>query len=250
MLRSGQKERFEKDEKMAVSVEEEARYLSEVDVLEPLSKEDIDELARELLDTRLEAGEFLYGPKERGEGIWLLKKGRVRVYRVDPKGGEFTLEVVREGTVFGEMGLGPRRLRAAHAQAVEPSLVGFLRREHLEDLIRQSPEVGIRLVRLLSERLRQCHERMADFADKDVPARLASLIVYLIESEGISTGEEGYKIPTHYTHERLGTMIGAGRVAVSRAFAELREAGAIEQRQRLIHVVDMEALERVARVER
>lgn len=234
---------------MAMSREEEARYLSEVDVLEPLSRKELDELASRLPDTRLEEGEFLYGPRERGEGIWMLKRGRVRVYRVDPEGGEFTLGVVREGTVFGEMGLGPRRLRAAHARAVEPSLVVFLDRQHLEDLIRRNPEVGIRLVRLLSERLRHCHERMADFADKDVPARLASLIVYLIESEGISTGE-GYEIPPRYTHEQLGTMVGAGRVAVSRAFAGLRQAGAVEQRQRRIHILDMEALERAARIER
>ena len=234
---------------MAVSVEEEERYLSEVDVLEPLSKEELEDLAGRLPDTRLEEGEFLYGPRERGEGIWVLKKGRVRVYRVDPEGGEFTLEVVSEGTVFGEMGFGPRRLRTAHAQAVEPSLVARIGREQLEDTIRRNPEVGVRLVRLLSERLRLCHERMADFADKKVPARLASLIVYLVESEGISTGE-GYEIPTRYTHEQLGTMIGAGRVAVSRAFAGLRRAGAVEQRQRRIHILDMKALERAARIER
>lgn len=234
---------------MVVSKEEEARYLCEVDVLEPLSREDLDELARRLPDVSLGAGEFLYESRDRGEGIWLLKKGRMRVYRIDPEGGEFTLGVVREGTVFGEMSLGPRRLRAAHARAVEPSLVGFLSREELEGLIRRNPEVGIRLVRLLSERLRMCHERMADFANKDVPARLASLLVYLTESEGVS-GEEGYEIPTRYTHEQLGTMIGAGRVAVSRAFAGLREAGAVEQRQRRIRILDMEALERAARTRR
>lgn len=234
---------------MAMSVEEETRYLSEVDVLEPLSMEELDELAHRLPDTRLEEGEFLRGPRERGEGIWVLKKGRVRVYQVDPEGGEFTLRVVREGTVFGEMGLGPRRLRAAHARAMEPSVMAFLDWEQLEDLIRRDPEVGIRLVRLLSERLRHCHERMADFADKAVPARLASLIVYLVESEGVSTGE-GYEISNRYTHEQLGTMLGAGRVAVSRAFAGLREAGAVEQRQRRIHILDMEALERAARIKR
>jgi CRP-like cAMP-binding protein len=93
---------------------------------------------------------------------------------------------------------------------------------------------------------------MADFADKDVPGRLASLILYLVEAEGVATGEEGrYEIPTRYTHERLGTMIGAGRVAVSRAFARLREAGAVEQqRGRPIRVVDMEALERAAGAKR
>ena len=62
----------------------------------------------------------------------------------------------------------------------------------------------------------------------------------------MATGEGRYDIPTRYAHERIGVMIGAGRVAVSRAFAGLREAGAVEQRNRLIHVLDLEALERAA----
>ncbi len=106
--------------------------------------------------------------------------------------------------------------------------------------------MGVRLVRLLSERLRLAHNRLADFASKEVLARLASLILYLAEGEGVAAGEGKYRIPTRYTHERLGTMIGAWRVAVSRAFAKLRGAGAVEQRSRLIHVVDLEALERTA----
>lgn len=233
---------------MAMSQEEEARYLSEVDVLEPLSEEALDELASRLPDTSLEEGEFLPTPQERGEEFYVLKKGRVRAYATDSKGGEFTFAVLEEGTVFGEMAFGPRRLRRAYARAVEPSLVVSLGRGDLEDLVRSNPEVGIRLVHLLSERLRLCRSRMADFANKKVPARLASLIVYLIEGEGVVTGE-GYKIPTHYTHEQLGTMVGAQRVAITRAFARLREAGAVEQRSRLIHVVDMEALEDAAKAE-
>lgn len=231
---------------MAMSAREEARIFSEVEVLEPLSPKELDDLARRLPDTRLREGEFLYRPQERGEGLFVLKEGRVRVYRTDPEGGEFTLEVLGAGTVFGEMSLGPRLLRTTYAQAVEPSLVAPLRREDLEDLIRSNPEVGVRLVRFLSERLRLAHNRLADFATKGVLARLASLILYLGEGESVATGKGRYRIPVRYTHERLGTMIGAGRVAVSRAFAELREAGAVEQRRRLIHVLDVEALERAA----
>lgn len=229
---------------MPMSAGEEAKIFSTVDVLEPLSEGELDDLARRLPDTRLDEGEFLYGPRDRGEGLFVLKEGRVRTYRTNAQGGEFTLEVLGKGTVFGEMSLGPRRLRTSWARAVEPSLVASLGRGDLEDLIRKNPEVGVRLVRLLSERLRLAHNRLADFASKGVPARLASLILYLAEGEGVETGEGQYRIPTRYTHERLGTMIGAGRVAISRAFAKLKETGAVEQRSRLIHIVDLEALER------
>ena len=179
-----------------MSPDQEARIFSGVDVLEPLSEEELDDLARRLQDTRLGKGEFLYGPQDRGEGLFVLKEGRVRVYTTDHEGGEFTVEVLGAGTVFGEMSLGPRRLRTTYAQAVEPSLVASLKREDLEGLIRSKPEVGVRLVRLLSERLGLAQNRLADLASKGVAARLASLILYLAESEGVADDEGRYDIPT------------------------------------------------------
>jgi CRP/FNR family cyclic AMP-dependent transcriptional regulator len=56
----------------------------------------------------------------------------------------------------------------------------------------------------------------------------------------------GYKIPTRYTHQQLGNMIGANREAVTRAFARLRDAGVVQTRHRYIYVEDIEALERAA----
>jgi CRP/FNR family cyclic AMP-dependent transcriptional regulator len=231
---------------MSTSPDEEARFLSKVDVLAALTQEELDGLARSLPDRHLEAGEYLYRPRDRADGLFALKWGRIRIYKTDNKGGEFTLEVLGEGTVFGELALGPGRLRPTYARAVEPSLVAALRREDLEDLIWRNPEVGIRLTRLLSERLRLAQNRLAEFASKDVRARLASLLLYLADGEGVVTGANRYKIPTRYTHERLGTMIGAGRVTVSKAFASLRDAGAVEQRDRLVYITDLEALERAA----
>jgi CRP-like cAMP-binding protein len=86
---------------------------------------------------------------------------------------------------------------------------------------------------------------MEDVTLKGVPARLASLILFLIESEGVQVPGE-IRIPTRYTHEHLGTMIGANREAVTRAFGRLQDEGALQVRRRLIYVDDVEALERAA----
>jgi CRP/FNR family cyclic AMP-dependent transcriptional regulator len=110
--------------------------------------------------------------------------------------------------------------------------------------------VALRIVEALCRRLRMADERLADVALKEVPARLASLILQLLESEGIVTSE-GYAVPNYYyTHEVLGTMIRAKRVAVSRAFGQLREAGAIETRERRIYITDIDGLGRCAQDER
>jgi CRP-like cAMP-binding protein len=82
-----------------------------------------------------------------------------------------------------------------------------------------------------------------------VSARLASLIAWLINEEGVVDGSGDRVIPYHYTHEQLGTMIGARRVAVTVAFGVLQDEGAVELRQRRIHVKDLNLLRRIAEQE-
>jgi CRP/FNR family cyclic AMP-dependent transcriptional regulator len=228
-----------------LSPEEKLRLLSMVDILEPLTQAEIKELSRRIPDTHFQRGQILYTPKERIEALFMLKKGRVRIYRVAPDGREFTLTVVDAGTVFGEMSLTAQRLENAYAEAMEPAIVCKMRRQDLERLVLDKPQVGLKVMSVLSERLSLAEDRMEDIALKEVPARLASFILQLIESEGVVT-REGYKIPTRYTHRQLATMIGSKRETVTKAFTLLQQAGVIELRRRRIHVKDIEALKKVA----
>jgi CRP/FNR family cyclic AMP-dependent transcriptional regulator len=224
---------------------EKIRLLSMVDVLEPLSEEELEEFSRLVPDTHVEPGQIFFTPEDKSEALFMLKRGRVRIYQVAPDGWEFTLAVVEDGTMFGEMALTAQRLREAYAEAMEPSDICILKNEDLERLVRGNPDVGLRMIRVLSERLRSCETRLEDIGIKDVPARLASLVLQLAESEGIMTGE-GPQIPTRYTHRQLATMIGSSRETVTRAFTKLQKAGAVELRRRHIYVKDTEALERAA----
>jgi CRP/FNR family cyclic AMP-dependent transcriptional regulator len=115
----------------------------------------------------------------------------------------------------------------------------------MERLILDKPEVGLRIAHLLSERLRRYETSLEDITLKDITARLASVILLLLESEGV-VGRNYLKIPTHYTHQQLGTMIGVNREAVTRAFTELHDMGIVELRRRLIYIADAEALRRVS----
>ena len=87
--------------------------------------------------------------------------------------------------------------------------------------------------------------RWADLAAKEVPARLAGMLLLLVESEGVVT-PEGYRIPTRYTHQQIASMIGANREAVTKAFGELQKGGSVELRNRYVYVTDLEALKRAS----
>src|SRR5215203_2302410 len=203
---------------MPMSLKEEIRLLSMVDILGPLSDEEMEDLAKRAPDTFLDGGDILYSPKDSTERLFILKEGRVQLYELDESGDEITLSVVEDGNVFGEMALTGQSLHGLYVRALTPSTVVSLKREELEDLIMKKPEVGLRLVRDLAERLHASEARYADIIGKDVPARLATLILRLVDSEGL-VSSESYRIPTQYTHDQLGTIIGCKRVAVTRAFS-------------------------------
>jgi CRP/FNR family transcriptional regulator, cyclic AMP receptor protein len=230
---------------MPMALQEQIRLLSMVDILGPLSPEEMEDLAKRTPDTFLEQGDVLYSPQNGTERLFILKKGRVQAYEVDRSGEEITLSVVEGGSVFGEMALTGQSLEGLYVRALIPSTVVSLKREELEGLIMKKPEVGLRLVQELAQRLHDSEARYSDVVGKDVPARLATLILKLLESEGL-VSSENYRIPTRYTHEQLASMIGCKRVAVTRAFSRLKEIGAVQLKERRIVVKDRMALERLA----
>jgi CRP/FNR family transcriptional regulator, cyclic AMP receptor protein len=219
--------------------------LSLMDVLEPLSEEELEELAYQCPDTHLSSGEEFYYPNGYDDGLFLIKSGRVMVYKLSPRGKQLTLILLTGGTV-----LTSRRLQGLHGKALEPSVISFVRRKYLAQLIGKKPEVGLRLMDSLTYRLREMDQRMCDVVHKDVPARLATLLLQLLESEGVVGAKGVYMLSTKYTQEQLGTMIGAKRVAVTRAFNNLREAGIVETNQRCIRIRNIEALEHAAAKEK
>ncbi len=221
-----------------------------VDVLEPLSEVELKHLAERCPDTSVRDGEDFYRPDEHDGGLFLVLEGSVRVYLTTPTGKEVALNLLGSGTA-----LWARRLQlvdggAVHARAVGPTALAFLGRQDLERLVLDNPKVGLRMMDLLAERLAESNERMAEIAHKEVLSRLAGQVLRLLEGEGVVDREGGQRLRTAYTHEELGAMVGANRVAVTRALGRLQDEGMVEVRRRRIHVRDPEALRRIAEQER
>ena len=225
-------------------MEELKRLLSLVDILEPLSDEELGALAARCTAVRLDENELLVGPEEYADHVLLLLRGRVLTYEAGPQARKPVATVTEAGTFLGAAGL-VRRSQGVYVQPLESSLVCYLMRQDFEALVRSNPDVGLSFARLLGERLHTAEERLADIAHKEVLARLSSMILRLLESEGRVT-PHGYKISTRYTHRQLATMIGANREAVTRALEKLRREGTVRLTNRYIYTRDPEVLKRVA----
>ena len=221
------------------------RLLASVDVFEPLPHPELRALARGASLERLGAGEGMtVEPGEHARRVIVLLAGRAAVHEPGPRGHGLTLSVAEAGTVVGVAGLS-ERARGLRVAATKPSLLCLVALGAFEEVVRRNPDVGLRLVHVLGERIGVLETRLAELAYGGVVPRLAGAILRLVEGEGVM-GRRGARLPTRYTHRQLGSMIGANREAVTRALGDLRRRGIIEIRERRIHVVDIEALRRAA----
>jgi CRP/FNR family transcriptional regulator, cyclic AMP receptor protein len=101
---------------MPMSLKKQIHLLSMVNILGPLSEEEMEDLAKRTPDTFLEQGDVLYCPRESTERLFILKKGRVQLYEIDRSGEEMTISVVEDGNVFGEMALTAQRLLGVYVR--------------------------------------------------------------------------------------------------------------------------------------
>lgn len=221
------------------------RLLSLVDILEPLPLESLQRFARRTPTMHLRNEQLFHTPARRGGPILLLLEGKVRIYK-EAAGKELTLAIMDAGALSGEGALTAQQLQGVYARTMEPSTLALVKPEQLRRLIGEEPEVGMKVVEVLSERLSGYGERMADLGRKSVLGRVASLILQLLQSEGV-VGREGYRIPTPYTHAELADMVGADRVAVTKALTKLRKENCIEIVQRYIHISDQASLQSISR---
>jgi CRP/FNR family cyclic AMP-dependent transcriptional regulator len=220
------------------------KLLSEVDVLESLAPQEIERLAHRTPQRSLQSGQIVYEKGDAPGPLFLLLKGRIRLYAT-AAGGELTFDLLQASTIFGESSL-TERPHPETAQALEPALVGLLSLNAFWQLVRENPEVNARVMKLVVNRSCANRNRMMDIGLKEVTARLASLILDLISSHGVVTREGYYRINSRYTQEELATMIGAKRVSVTRAFKALQEVGGVQLQRRYIYIIDLSALKQLA----
>lgn len=221
------------------------KLLSLVDVLEPLSEAELEEVATRCTDIRLDVDQELFGSEEFDSGLFLLEEGHLIIYRLTSSGAQLTVALHSAGAVLPTL-----RLRGLYVKALEPSVVAFMNRDILEHVLRSHPQMGVGLVDLLAEQLCLMDARLSDVIHKDVRARLASVLLWLTSEEGVVVGSGDYVVPHRYSHAQLGTIIGAKRVAVTRAFGLLQDEGAVQVLRRRIHVKDLGLLRRIAEQER
>jgi CRP/FNR family transcriptional regulator, cyclic AMP receptor protein len=209
-------------------------YLRKQEIFRDLSPEDMLAVEHQTAMFTCPKGRIVYSQEDEAEALFLLKRGRVQLYRLTTSGKRLELATIEPGTFFGEMPLLGESLRHAFAEASEDSLICVMSRVDVERLIREKPSVALRMIEALSRRLALSEARLEELAYKSVAARIAAVLVRL--------GEGAEDACVSVTHQELGDMVGALRETVTKTLDEFQADGLVELSRGRIRVRDVAGL--------
>ncbi len=201
-----------------------------------LSEEDLARIEALARLRNLEKGEVIFSYGEEAKGFFLVVEGRVKIYRLSPRGRQQIIHVFGPGEVFAEVALFSGSKYPAWAEAMEPSKVLFFPREAFLRLIRERPELALNMLALLALRLRKMAALLESIALREVPERLAAYLLYLRESKGSEVFE--LEIPKG----ELAALLGTVPETLSRVLNRFSEKGLIEVSGRKIRILNEEGL--------
>lgn len=214
-------------------------YLQMVDIFQDLTEAEIEEIVRATTITTCRRGKIFYMPEDTSEVLFLLKEGRVQLYRISPDGKKLVMTTVGPGTVFGEMALIGQGMHNTFAEATEDCVLCVMSRGDVERLLVTKPKVALRLFEALGSRLKDTETRLEEIAFKGIPARLASLLLQLASEPGGDT-------ITGLTHQDLGEQIGTYRETTTQTLNAFKADGLIDIGRKRITILDREGLQRLA----
>lgn len=217
------------------------RYLSELAVFQDLAPREMEELNRITTMSTVPRGRVFYRPEETSEVLFILKEGRVQLYRISPEGKKLVITTLGPHTLFGEMALLGTKMHNTFAEAVDDCLICVMSRTDLERLILSKPQVALRILEITGKRLREAEERLENMAFKGIPARLASMLLRLAE-------EQGDDSITGLTHQDLAESVGTYRETATQVLNDLKSSGLIEIGRKRIVILDKARLTQVADV--
>jgi len=170
-----------------------ASYLTPIPLFSKLSADELALIAGRLKRQSFPRGEVIFKQGERGDAMFIIRSGRVRIYSQDEGGHELTLNVYEGGDFFGEFSIIDGEPRSASAEAVEATEAMVLRSQDLTAILGDHPNIAVSLMRGLVSRLRYTTEYAEDLAFLSVNGRVASRLLELMERHGVP-GELGVEI--------------------------------------------------------
>jgi CRP/FNR family cyclic AMP-dependent transcriptional regulator len=186
---------------------------------------------------KVKKGTVLFRKADVGSSLYAVCSGTIRISVPSPHGKEAILNIFTAREIFGEIALLDGGVRTADAVATEDSELLVIDRRDFIPLVRENPDLALRLIELVCGRLRRTSDQVEDAVFLDLPRRLAKV---LLEMHSRASGEQAQTISI--TQRDLSQMVGASRESANKTLREWERKGWLKLRHRGVTILQPKAL--------
>jgi CRP/FNR family transcriptional regulator len=222
---------------------ETSELLHRVPAFSTLAAEELQRVAEVAVPRRFEAGEVVFREGDESSTCYVVRSGHARAIREHTDGRSLTLANFGPGDIFGELAMFDDERRSATVEASEQMEAIAILAADMRRLLREHPDIGVKLLQSLGRRLRETNERLTRQSFQTVQSRVAAVLSQLVEVARAEGAGDGDVLITS-TQADLAQLAGSSRESASRFLAVLERAGIITQGRGKLVVHDPEALGR------
>lgn len=224
---------------------EESLKIKDFPVFSTLCAEEISFLESVSIRKDFEKKQVILWEGEPCKGIYLLRSGRVKIFKTSPEGKEQIFGVVKKGETFNEVPVFDGALNPASASSITETSIYIIRNEHLLKVLEKHPEICLKFLNYFAGRIRHFSSLVEDMAFKDVPVRLAKILLKFIEEEGSSDGKNKI-LKRNVTLQEMAAMVGTVREVVTRALRKMEGQEILKVDRHQIIITNLNKLKNIS----
>jgi CRP-like cAMP-binding protein len=221
---------------MAVQLE----FLKSILYFSGLSFAELESIRKLVFEKTADRGEMVLLEGEPAENLYFIASGAVKVFKTSAEGKEQILSIVRPGESFNDVSIFDGGPNPASARAMSPVILYEIRKNDMEVILRDHPQIALNVIKVLARRVRHLVSLVEDLSFRHVVGRVAKIV---FEHTGSETGR-GPRL----TQQEMAAMAGTAREVVGRSLKALEEGGAIKVDRHRIIITDKKALQKIMEV--
>jgi CRP/FNR family transcriptional regulator, dissimilatory nitrate respiration regulator len=219
-----------------------ASRLQALRLFHDLDQKSIRALADRARVRQFKPGDMILREQEKKRGLFVILKGRIKVFRVLGNGREQTIYVFESGEPFCLCAMFAGQHQPASASALEQCEILEISEQDFQRIARDEPSLLLAMLSTLSRRLKEAMDIIESLSSREIPPRVAT---YLLKTS--STAHDGAQVVNlSMTHRELAKVVGATPEALSRAFRKMSANSLVRLSGREVFILDSSGLERLA----
>ncbi|TET52927.1 MAG: Crp/Fnr family transcriptional regulator [Actinobacteria bacterium] len=222
-------------------MEKTKELLKKASIFSSLSDAELSEIVQNGRLKKIAKDSIIFRQGEEATGVYVVVKGRVKVYKLGVDGRQHILHIFGEGETFAEAAVFAGKTYPAFAEAVENSTVFYLYKDRFLYLIERKPSLALKMLGSQAKLLREFASKLEVISLREVSGRLAKYLLGQIEIASRKT-KSGLEIRLPMNKTQLASYLGTVSETLSRTLKSLKEQGIIEEENHKIIIKKVEAL--------